>query len=211
MRVVVQDTLKNQQWVGYEGPAGFLVGRDEACGVSLPSSRFVSRRHCQVDRGEHGWEVQVLEPATAVTVDGKVLQPGRTATLRPVSQIRLAEFVLTLLQAEQDVISEEEAAFEDVDALQRDLHAEVLRRLELRRAGSEHLEPTEQHLDQINTIIDDLLQKVWYRIMPHDGDTVALVEYALNVAMRGVFCRVWLPEARGWWGIVCTPLRQRYV
>jgi pilus assembly protein CpaF len=159
MRVVVQDTLKNQQWVGYDGLAGFLVGRDDDCGVSLPSSRFVSRRHCQVERGAGGWEVQVLEPATAIMVDGAVLEPGRTATLRPVSRIRLAEFVLTLLQAEQDVISEEEAAFEDVDALQRDLHTEVLRHLELRRAGSEHLQPTEQHLDQINTIIDELLHQ----------------------------------------------------
>ena len=159
MRVVVQDTLKNQQWVGYEGLAGFVVGRDDECSVSLASSRFVSRRHCQVDRGADGWEVQVLDRASPVTVDGRIVRPGGTVALKPVSQIRLAEFVLTLLQEEPDVASEEDAALEDINALQRELHGGVLRRLDLRRSGSEHLEPSEDRLDQINTIMEDLLHQ----------------------------------------------------
>jgi len=159
MRVVVQDTLKNEQWVGYEGMAGFTVGRGEDCSICLGSSRFVSRRHLQVERGEDGWEIEVDHRASPVGVDGRSVGPGEKTALRPVSQIRLAEFVITLLQEQQEVVSEEEAAIEDIDALQRELHGAVLRRLELRRTGSSHIEATDERLEQLNTIIDDLLHQ----------------------------------------------------
>jgi pilus assembly protein CpaF len=159
MRVVVQDTLKNKQWVGYDGMAGFTVGRDDDCLVRLNTSRFVSRHHFQVERGESGWQLEVDTRATGLTVDGSVVEPGCTVELRPVSQIRLAEFVLTVLQDEQDIVSEEDAAIEDINALQRELHTAVLRRLDLRRTGSDHVEASEESLDQINTFIDELVHQ----------------------------------------------------
>ena len=157
MRVVVQDSLRNRQWVGYEGVAGFTVGRDTQCAICLSPSRFVSRQHFQVERGEEGWALEVDDGANAVTVDGSVIDAGHTTLLKPVSQVRLAEFVLTLMQDGRELSSEDEAAIADVQALQRDFHTAVLRRLELRRAGTTDLEPTEEHLEQINNIIDDLI------------------------------------------------------
>ena len=159
MRVVVQDTLKNEQWVGYDGMAGFTVGRDDGCSVSLASSRFVSRRHFQVERGEEGWELAVDHRATAMQVDGQSIGPGQTVTLKPVSQIRVAEFVITLLQEQEEVVAEADAALEDINALQRELHGAVLRRLDLRRTGSRQIEASDEQLEQLNTIIDDLLHQ----------------------------------------------------
>lgn len=159
MRVVVQDTLKNEQWIGYDGMAGFTVGREDECNVSLGSSRFVSRRHFQVERGEGGWELAVDRRATAVQVDGQSVGPGQTATLKPVSQIRVAEFVITLLPEQEEVAAEADAALEDINALQRELHGAVLRRLDLRRTGSSQIEATDERLEQLNTIIDDLLHQ----------------------------------------------------
>ncbi len=158
MRVVVQDTLKNKQWVGYDGLAGFTVGRADDCGVCLGSSRFVSRLQFVVERAEDGWELRVHERATSVHVDESIVEPGQTATLRPVSQVRVAEFVLTFVQEVHEVASEEAAAIEDIDSLQRELHTAVLRRLDLRRAGSDKIEATPQSLDQLNVFIDELVQ-----------------------------------------------------
>lgn len=158
MRVVVQDTLKNKQWIGYEGAAGFTVGRDPDCQVSLATSRFVSRLHFKCDKTENGWELTVDPRATPVIIDGSRLMPGTSLVLKPVTQVRIAEFVLTVMQ-EPDVASssEEDAAIEDLDTLQRELHAEVLRKLDLRRAGKENLEASEESLQQINDFIDTLM------------------------------------------------------
>jgi pilus assembly protein CpaF len=158
MRVVIQDTLKNKQWVGYEGVAGFTVGRHDECTIALTTSRFVSRVHLQVDKTERGWEIQVHPGATIVVVDGVKLAPGASELLKPISQVRLAEFVLTLMQEEgKSETSEEDAAIEDLNALQRELHTEVLRKLDLRRAGKENLEASEESLNQINNFIDELM------------------------------------------------------
>ena len=64
------------------------------------------------------------------------------------SQVRLAEFVLTIVLDQAEVISEEEAALEDLNSMQRELHAAVLRRLDLRRAGGERIEANKESLER---------------------------------------------------------------
>ena len=159
MRVVVQDTLKNRQWVGYDGPAGFTVGRDEECVIRLETSRFVSRNHLRVERGADGWSLAVDDRATSANVDGETVEPGKAAILKPVSQVRLAEFVLTIVLDQAEVISEEEAALEDLNSMQRELHAAVLRRLDLRRAGGERIEANKESLERINEFADELIHQ----------------------------------------------------
>ncbi len=160
MRVVVQDTLRNEQWVAYEGLAGFTVGRGEECDISLKASRFVSRVHVQVDRGAGGWEVVVDPRATDVRVDESMLKPGDKSKLKSVSQIRLAEFVLTLFQDDEPAAAgpARAAQGDNLNEIQRELHSAVLRRLELRRAGAADVEASRESLERLNTIIDDLLR-----------------------------------------------------
>jgi pilus assembly protein CpaF len=180
MRVVVQDTLKNRQWVGYDGKAGFTVGREDDCTICLDSSKFVSRRHLQVERGERGWEMAVLDRATAVTLDGQTISPGSKGALKPVSEVRLAEFVITLVQDEKEIVSEADRAIEDINALQRELHGSVLRRLELRRSGTSRLEATDERLDQINSFVDELLhQEFRVRLLgtPHTRERLLAMVY----------------------------------
>ncbi len=159
MRVVVQDTLKNKQWVGYDGMAGFTVGREDDCTVCLGSSKFVSRHHLTIERGERGWEIEVFERASAVKIDGEMIEPGVTTELKPVSQVRIAEFVLTLLQDEKEIVSDDDLALVDINSMQRELHGSVLKRLDLRRAGAANIEATDERLDQINGFVDELLHQ----------------------------------------------------
>jgi len=159
MRVIVQDTLKNKQWVGYDGAAGFVVGRGIECSVTLGTSRFVSRAHLKIDREETGWQVVVHERATPIDVDGDEVLPGERATLRPISRIRLAEFVLTLTQDMASDVNADDAAAEDIDALQRELHGAVLRRLDLRRSDSDQVEASDDSLQKINSFIDELMHQ----------------------------------------------------
>ncbi len=159
VRVVVQDTLKNRQWVGYDADSGFAIGRESDCAVCLSTSRFVSRQHIFVERSEAGWTLTVDPRAGAITVDGTSVEPGASRDLKPVSQVRLAEFVLTFVSGENEGLSEEDAALEDMNSLQRELHSAVLRKIDLRRGGDSTLEASEESLEAINSFIDDLIHK----------------------------------------------------
>ncbi|MEM8836432.1 MAG: ATPase, T2SS/T4P/T4SS family [Planctomycetota bacterium] len=156
MRVVVQDTLKNKRWVAYEGDAGFVIGRDESCTVSLSTSKFVSRRHVQVEKSADGWTATVAPGATPVVIDGEKVEAGSSGVWQANTILRVAEFAITL-EEKADTGVAKRAAEEDVNALQREVHAAVLRRLDLRRSGSTTLDATADGLEQIDAIIDDVM------------------------------------------------------
>lgn len=157
VRVVVQDTIRNRQWVGGNSESGFSVGRDRENLVALEDSRFVSRRHLYIEPIEGGWQLTVDQRASEVTVDGAAVRPGGVAILKPISQVRLAEYVLTVVAEEDERLSKADAAAEDINGLQRDLHAAVLRKLDLRREDSSENRATAESLDTINEFIDSLL------------------------------------------------------
>jgi pilus assembly protein CpaF len=187
MRVVIQDTLKNRQWVGYDGKAGFTVGREDDCTVCLDSSKFVSRHHLQIERGERGWEIEVLDRATPVAVDGETISPGATTALKPVSRVRLAEFVLTLVQDEKEIVSGDDVALVDINAMQRELHSSVLRRFDLRRAGASQIKATDEQLEQINSFVDELLhQEFRERLLgtPHTRERLLGMVYENRLLAR---------------------------
>src|SRR5947209_20425105 len=99
MRVVVQNTLTNRQWVAFDSPAGFTVGREATCDVKL-ESRFVSGVHLRVERAEvngaPGWEVDLMAGVSAVEINGTEVGPGQKVQFRDQAVVKLMEFVLTL-------------------------------------------------------------------------------------------------------------------
>src|ERR1051325_2981536 len=99
MRVVVQNTLTNRQWVAFDAPAGFTVGRDASCDVKL-DSRFVSGTHIRIERadvqGRPGWEVEALPNVSPVEINGAELRPGQRVQFREQALIKIMEFVLSL-------------------------------------------------------------------------------------------------------------------
>ena len=154
MRVVVQNTLTNRQWVAFDGPAGFVVGRDPASTVAL-ESRFVSGTHLRVERSEVGWEIEVMPNVSAVEVNGHEIAPGQKVQFRDRALIKLMEFVLTLEDAQQAGPTGE--AEEQLTELLNVLHSNVLRRLDLRLGAITSTEISQHRTDQLNKIIDDLL------------------------------------------------------
>ena len=88
MRVVVQNTLTNRQWVGFDAPAGFTVGRDGGCDVKL-DSRFVSGMHLRVERSEAGWVVELLPGVNPVEINGKQFEAGTRVQIREQAVIKL--------------------------------------------------------------------------------------------------------------------------
>ncbi|MEI8198386.1 MAG: ATPase, T2SS/T4P/T4SS family, partial [Phycisphaerae bacterium] len=173
MRVVVQNTLTNRQWVAFDAPGGFSIGRGPTCDVRL-ESRFVSPLHARVERTERGgaggragagWELEVLPGANPVEVDGKTYKAGdeggggRTA-LRDGSVLKIMEFVLTFQDDQPAVVAGVDEA--QLTALQNELHAAVLRRLDLRLgawsgAAGGGGDMSVDRADQLNRIVDDLL------------------------------------------------------
>jgi pilus assembly protein CpaF len=165
MKVIVQNTLTNRQWLGFEGPSGFTIGRDPACEIKL-DSRFVSAQHARIERTDAGdtvgWELEVLPGANAVELDGKEVRAGAKTPLKGKSVLRLMEFVLTLedVQREAAKAPGDEALTDLINVL----HANVLRRLDL-RAGAGSIswgrdfagEGGSGRADQLNRIVDEVL------------------------------------------------------
>ncbi|MFN9968573.1 MAG: FHA domain-containing protein, partial [Phycisphaerae bacterium] len=129
--MIVQDTLKNSQWVGYDGVAGYSVGRDKECAVCLPS-KFVSRKHLSVERAAGGWRLKVHETALPITCNEVEVKAGDAIDLKQVNQLRLPGFVINIL-CDEDVVDASSQEIDDINELQRDLHTQLLRRLDLRR------------------------------------------------------------------------------
>ena len=171
MRVLVQNTLTNRQWVGFDSPSGFTVGRDEGCDIRL-DSRFVSGTHARVERCEGGWEVEILPGTNPIEVDGKEAGGGQKVRLRmPASRLRIMEFVLTLADDEQR--DEQSNQTDQLNELQNVLHAAVLRRLDL-RAGWTQTEFSPQRTEQLNRVVDDLLLGE-FRAQVFESDLTPLV------------------------------------
>jgi pilus assembly protein CpaF len=188
MRVLVQNTLTNRQWVAFDGPAGFTVGRDGTCDVRL-ESRFVSGTHLKVERAEvaggPGWEIQVLPGVSAIEVNGTEVNGGSAGgaggkvQFRDQAIVKLMEFVLTMEETE-DVGATHGEVEEQIKELRNVLHANVLRRLDLRLGAISATDISQQRTDQLNKIIDDLLLTDFRREVFESEMTPVL----LRIAMR---------------------------
>ena len=170
MRVLVQNTLTNRQWVAYEGAAGFTVGRGEDCQVQL-DSRFISAVHARIERGAGQWEIELPEGVNPIEVDGEPLAPGTRLSLKPVSQARIIEFVVTFDDTETDA-GDDLVGERELTELQNVLHANVLHRLDLRLDGGTSTEPDVRRLEQLNAIVDELLfgefeQQIFHSPLTH--------------------------------------------
>jgi pilus assembly protein CpaF len=181
MRVVVQNTLTNRQWVAADSPAGFTVGRDDACAVKL-DSRFVSGTHLKVERSEAGWEVEVLPNVSPVEVNGKEVKAGTKVQFRDTAVIKLMEFVLTLEEAREAGPSE--GVNEQITDLLNVLHSNVLRRLDLRLGAISATDISQNRTDQLNKIIDDLLLTDFRREVFESDMTPVLGRIALRARVN---------------------------
>jgi len=159
MRVVVQNTLTNRQWVAFDKPSGFTVGRDEASDVKL-ESRFVSGTHFRVERaavnGTDGWELEVLPNVSPIEINGTETKAGQKIQFRGAASVKIMEFLLTFEEA-QEAAGPSSEADEHLTDLLNVLHANVLRRLDLRLGAISADDLSQNRTDQLNKIIDDLL------------------------------------------------------
>ncbi len=177
MRVLVQNTLTNRQWVAFDGPAGFSVGRDPKCEVAL-DSRFVSSTHLRVERSEIGWEVELLPNVSPIEINGNEVAAGQKVQFREAASLKIMEFVLTLEDAQQVGPSGE--AEEQLTDLLNVLHANVLRRLDLRLGAITSTDISQHRTDQLNKIIDTLLLNDFRREVFESE----LTQLLLRIAMR---------------------------
>src|SRR5947209_7271312 len=118
MRVLVQNTLTNRQWIGFDSPSGFTVGRDDACDVKL-DSRFISSVHARVERHDGNWEIELLPGVNSVQIDDKEHTAGQKAIIRGQARMRMMEFVLTLVDT--DTTADRTAAEDGLIELQNTL------------------------------------------------------------------------------------------
>jgi pSer/pThr/pTyr-binding forkhead associated (FHA) protein len=69
------------------GPHGGVIGRSRDCDIVLADSN-VSRRHAEIrPDGRDGWVVTDLGSTNGVRVNGRPVEQGRPAPLRPGDQL----------------------------------------------------------------------------------------------------------------------------
>jgi len=188
MRVVVQNTLTNRQWVAFDAPSGFTLGRDAAVQVRL-DSRFVSPVHARVERAETvdgsgtGWELEVLAGANPVEVDGKTCRSttdgGSKTPLQSGSVLHIMEFVLTFYDDQPQATIGTGAGEQKLTNLHNELHTAVLRRLDLRLGAWSGSTASggaisADRADQLNRIVDDLLLAD-FRVQVFESDITPLI------------------------------------
>ena len=193
MRVLVQNTLTNRQWVAFDGPAGFVVGRDPGSDVAL-DSRFVSATHLRVERSEIGWEVELLPNVSAVEVNGQEVAAGQKVQFRETASLKIMEFVLTLEDAQQQGPGGE--AEEQLTDLLNVLHANVLRRLDLRLGAITSTDISQHRTDQLNKIIEDLLLNDFRREVFESELTPLLLRMAMRARVNEWLIRKMTQEQR---------------
>ncbi len=192
MRVVVQNTLTNRQWVAADSPAGFTVGRDETCAVKL-DSRYVSGTHFKVERSEVGWEVEVLPNVNPIDVNGNEIKAGQKVQFRDQAVIKIMEFVLTLEEAQEAAAGT--GVNEQITDLLNVLHSNVLRRLDLRLGAITATDISQNRTDQLNKIIDDLLLTDFRREVFESELTPVLSRIALRARINDWLIRKMSREA----------------
>ena len=177
MRVVVENTLSAQAYTAYDGEAGFTIGRDAGCGVPL-DSRFVSAVHAIVERSGEGWDIELPPDVDAVQVDDQPLEPGQRRPLREISRVELATFVL-VLDATEARAAATGGTEQRIDDLLELIHRRLLHRLDLRGAVIHHEQASPQRVEELNTLIDDLLDGEFHDAV-YDADVaVAIVRRAV--------------------------------
>jgi pilus assembly protein CpaF len=170
VHVLVNDILRNQQWVAYDSLAGFTIGREDTNQVALKKSPFISAKHLTVDRGPDGWELMVDPQAMAVTVDDVEIQPGQSVALKPVSHVTLPGFSLMLTQAKSVEPEDPELTRRgDLNKIQRDIHQAVLERMELRHEGARVIDASEETLLTISMRVDEIIRNDFKAELGADG------------------------------------------
>lgn len=72
---------------------GGTIGRSRECDLVIASAE-VSRRHCEIRPGAHGWTIEDLGSTNGVRIGGVVATPGTRAALEPGDTVELGTVVL---------------------------------------------------------------------------------------------------------------------
>lgn len=211
-QLLVVDTVTGLQWVEALLRSPVRIGRpaeDQDDPDIVLASPLVSRaRHAILHWTGDSWQIE-HQGLHDTLLDGLPLKAGRAYPLLPGQVIRIAQFNLILVtsateteQPAETVLSPTERLME----LEQQIHTELLRRLDLRRADAITDLNSEQSRRQIRQTLDELIAQVLaplpddvleglagialyrrlsIRIMAAGGDTTAEEAEHLDVVYRG--------------------------
>jgi len=214
MRVLVQNTLTNRQAVAFDGAAGFLIGRDDRCDVKL-DSRFVAPVHARVERNDGMWEVELLPGVNPIEIEGKEFSAGQRASVRGSARLKLMEFVLTLIDEQKgEGATGLPQLDERVSQLQNQLHATLLRRLDLRLGTFGQGDYSAERTDQLNRVLDDLLLGEYKAQIYESELTPVILSQALRARLNDWVFTTLAREKKvvsGWEEVGVSPETERTV
>ena len=172
MQVLVNDTIHSQQLLAYDRDAGFTIGQAPNNQVVLARSRFVSPLHVAVDFSADGWTATVDPSATAVEIDGKLVAPGESVRLHPVSNLRIAGYILTLREnTDMKGVSAETMLATNLNRVQREIHQKVISQINPSgESGVCTLTPNGETLLAIRNAIDNIVKNDYPRELGPNGN-----------------------------------------
>ena len=160
MQVIVNDIIHSRQWVAYDKPSGFTVGRGQDNDVVLSKSRFISLKQFSADRFNRGWRVTVAVDAAPMWVDGKEVFAGGSMELKPVSEISLPGYLLIFRQDADDPIRRESVvSLDELALLLRKIHGMVVESVDLRQRQNNVTEVSSEKLLSIGISVDGIIKR----------------------------------------------------
>ena len=161
MKVAIQNTITgNRRFVEIEETTS-LIGRPEN-GRELPAiginSPLVSRQQARLSHKEGEWTLEHLG-SNDTQLGNLVLEPGKYYKVKPGDEIRIAEFVVSLVDDSAAEVQAQLSRLElDAMEFENEVHDQLLERMDLRRGDSATDLQSLESRDQIEEHLDDLLE-----------------------------------------------------
>ena len=185
MQILVSNTLTGERQVSVLPGPMVWIGRlpeagdaDEPPGIAI-HSRLVSRRQARLIERDGGWWLE-HHGRNPTYLKGRPLAAQTTQAIEPGDELRVGEYLLTLLAHRSDASAEStvDARLTRLMELNQVVHRELLQRMDLRRgAGLVNLEDPATRA-RIHALIDQILAE--NRFQPTPADAEALAPLALN-------------------------------
>ena len=165
MQIIINNTLSGDRWVENLEKEEVTVGRPSKSGENAPDialrSRLVSSLHARFKQGDMGWTLEHVGRVNDTQLDNESIEAGKTYPVKAGDEIRIGEFVLSLVEVvnKQPSLTEGDGINRLIE-LERTIHAQLIDKMDLRRGESSANLESEEFRERIVSYLDSLLDRV---------------------------------------------------
>jgi len=167
MQLLINNMVSGQHWVEDLQQTEIRIGRADGKGEQpdvVLASVLVSRNHAVLSVSDGNWTLEHLG-VNETLLDDEPLPAHKPVAVSPGDSIRIGEFALSLIEQNEEQVEESDKSLELLIDLERDIHEQLLERMDLRHGESitdldseQTRKRVEKHLEKIIDPVLSLLE-----------------------------------------------------